>query len=92
VLIEETKCQNARMHHNFIKILMHHSFGESENYHRPTEEELLEEYLLAVDSLTINDEFRLRKRIETLEIEKSRFEMIAKDVEQLKRKYNRLKV
>lgn len=71
---------------------MDHSFGESENYHRRAEEELLEEYLLAVDSLTINDEFRLRKRIETLEIEKSRFEMIAKDVEELKRKYNRLKV
>jgi hypothetical protein len=80
------------MHHNFVKILMDHSFGESENYHRAAEEELLEEYLLAVDSLTINDEFRLRKKIETLEIEKSRFEMIAKDVEQLKRKYNRLKV
>ncbi len=92
MLIEETKCQKARMHHNFVKILMDHSFGESENYHRPTEEELFEEYLLAVDSLTINDEFRLRKRIETREIEKSRFEMIAKDVEQLKRKYNRLKV
>jgi hypothetical protein len=85
----ETKCQKARMHHNFIKILMDHSFGESENYHRPTEEELLEEYLLAVDFLTINDEFRLRKRIEFLEIEKSKIDMLEAKIQKLERKYRR---
>jgi hypothetical protein len=80
----ETKCQKARMNHNFVKILMDHSFGESENYHRPTEDELLDEYLLAVDLLTINDEFRLRKRIETLEIEKSQVESIKSEFEKFK--------
>jgi hypothetical protein len=86
----ETKCQKARMHHNFIKILMDHSFGESENYHRPTEEELLEEYLLAVDSLTINDEFRLRKRIEYLEIEKSRIDELEAKIQKLEWKNGRI--
>jgi hypothetical protein len=91
----ETKCQKTRMNHTFIKILMDRSFGESENCHKPTEGELFDGddgYLKAVDLLTINEEFRLRKKIEALEVQKSRFETIIKDVEQLKRKYNRLNV
>ena len=84
----ETKCQ-LKMNHNNIKLLMDHSFGESQNYHRPTEQELLEDYLNVVDLLTINDEFRLRKKVEVLEVEKSKLESIAKDVEMLKRKYNK---
>lgn len=58
--IFETKCQKAKMNHNNIKILMDHSLGESQNYHRPTEEDLLEDYLSASDLLTINEENRLR--------------------------------
>jgi len=83
----ETKCQKSRMHHNYLKILMDHSFGESENYHKPTEHELLDEYLIAVDRLTINDEFRLRKKVERLEIEKSQLEQLTADVAKLKRKW-----
>ena len=70
---------------------MDHSFGESENYHRPTEEELLEEYLLAVDFLTINDEFRLRMRIEFLEIEKSRIDMLEAKIQKLEKKHGRIR-
>jgi hypothetical protein len=69
---------------------MDHSLGESQNYHRPTEQELLDDYLKVVDLLTINDEFRLKRKIETLEVEKTQLDIIVKDVESLKRKYNRL--
>ncbi len=79
------------MNHNHIKLLMDHSLGESQNYHRPTEQELLHDYLNAVDSLTINQEFRLKNKIEMLEIEKSQLEAIFKDVAFLKRKYKKLK-
>lgn len=85
----ETKCQKV-MNHNNIKLLMDHSLGESQNYHRPTEQELLDDYLNVADLLTINDEFRLKRKIEVLEVEKTQLEIIAKDVETLKRKYNRL--
>jgi len=85
----ETKCQ-LKMNHNHIKLLMDHSLGESQNYHRPTEQELLDDYLNAVDSLTINQENRLKNKIDVLEIEKSKLETIAKDVAILKRKYNKL--
>jgi hypothetical protein len=48
-------------------MLMAHSLGESGNYHRPTEAQLLEDYLKAVDLLTINEENRLSKRINELQ-------------------------
>ena len=86
----ETKCQ-LKMNHNNIKLLMDHSLGESQNYHRPTVQELLDDYLNVVDLLTINDEFRLKRKIEVLEVDKSKLETIAKDVALLKRKYNKLK-
>jgi integrase len=63
----ETKCQMAKMNHNNIKLLMDHSLGESQNYHRPTEEELLDDYLCAIDKLTINEENRLKKRLSDYE-------------------------
>ena len=50
---------------------MDHSFGESQNYHRPTEQELLEDYLKVVDSLTINEENRQKIKIQLLEGEKN---------------------
>ena len=40
---------------------------------------LLEEYLKVVDSLTINEEFRLRKKVEKLEIERNQFEVLAQE-------------
>jgi len=82
----ETKCQ-SKMNHNHIKMLMDHSLGESQNYHRPTAQELVEDYLNAVDSLTITEENKLKIKINKLEIEKSKFEELAKDVEILKRKW-----
>jgi hypothetical protein len=57
--IFETKCQKAKMNHNNIKILMDHSLGESQNYHRPTEEELLEDYLNVIHLLTVSEEIGL---------------------------------
>jgi hypothetical protein len=62
----ETKCQKAKMNHNNIKILMDHSLGESQNYHRPTDEELLEDYLNVIHLLTINKENRLKIKVQEL--------------------------
>ena len=54
--------------------------------HKPEEDELLEEYLIAVDLLTINNEFRLRKRVEKLEIEKSEMDNLALRLKKLEAK------
>ena len=36
-----------------VEILMGHSVGISDSYYRPTENELLQDYLKTVDALTI---------------------------------------
>jgi hypothetical protein len=76
----ETTCQKAKMNHNNIKILMDHSLGESQNYHRPTEEDLLDDYQNAVDLLTVSEENRLKRRVEKLEIEKSRIDIMSNQI------------
>jgi hypothetical protein len=42
-----------------IEILMGHSTGISDSYYRATEAELLEDYLKAIDFLTISNENKL---------------------------------
>jgi hypothetical protein len=52
-----------------IEKLLSHSIGISNSYYRPTENELLEDYLKAVESLTINktnNNKKLEKEIEDL--------------------------
>jgi hypothetical protein len=49
--------------------LLSHSIGISNSYYRPTENELLDDYLKAVDSLTIdktNNNKHLEKEVEVL--------------------------
>jgi integrase len=60
-------------------------------YVKTSEKRLQHEYEKGIDNLTIDPSNRQLRTIEALKIEKSRFETIIKDVEQLKRKYNRLK-
>jgi hypothetical protein len=47
-------------------MLLGHSIGLDDKYYRPTTVQLLEEYLKAVDLLTISEENRLRKKVEEL--------------------------
>jgi hypothetical protein len=49
-----------------IENLMGHSTGISDSYYRPTENDLLQDYLKCVDALTINDEKSLQKKVEEL--------------------------
>jgi hypothetical protein len=43
--------------------LLSHSIGISNSYYRPTEKELLEDYLKVVDLLSIDKENRLEKKL-----------------------------
>jgi integrase len=71
----KTRCEQAGMKPINIEILMNHSTGISDSYYRATEAELLEDYLKAIDSLTINNQNRLQKQVAALS-EKSREENI----------------
>src|SRR5215469_7389054 len=55
-----------------VEMLMSHSTGVSDSYYRPTEKDLFDDYLKAIDLLTINgDRVTLQKQITQLE-EKSK--------------------
>src|SRR5438093_1087404 len=50
-----------------IETLLSHNIGISNSYYRPTENELLEDYLKSVDMLTINDDkLTLQKQVAEL--------------------------
>ena len=72
----EIKCQNSKMNHNNIKLLMDHSLAESQNYHRPTTDELFQDYLNAVDSLTINEVNRLKAKVTELTEKQDEIELM----------------
>jgi hypothetical protein len=68
-----------------IEKLMGHSIGISDSYYRATETELLEDYLKAVEFLTINEENRLKLKLEQkIQIEKSQIESLKADFEKFK--------
>jgi hypothetical protein len=66
----KTRCELAGMKSINIEILMGHSIGISDSYYRATESEVLDDYLKAVDFLTISNENKLQKKVTDL-VEKS---------------------
>jgi hypothetical protein len=85
----KTRCELAGMKSINIEKLMGHSVGISDSYYRATESELLEDYLKAIDLLTINEENRLRKKVKILEVEKSRLDQLELSLKRLKEKYQK---
>ena len=63
----ETKTQKV-MNHNNVKILMGHtsSMGLSKNYYKPTEVEVLGDYVNAIELLNISEENRLQNKVKEL--------------------------
>jgi len=49
-----------------IELLMGHNIGISKSYYKPTEKEILEDYLKAADLLTINEEYKLKLQVKEL--------------------------
>lgn len=58
----ETECQKVMKPLN-ISYLMSHDTGITQHYFKPNQEELLDDYLKAIDLLTINEENRLSKQV-----------------------------
>jgi integrase len=62
----KTRCENEGMKSINIEILMGHNIGVSGSYYKPTEKEVLVDYLKIMDQLIINDEFRLSQQVQEL--------------------------
>lgn len=68
-----------------MKCYLGHKIGLASAYYKPTEQEMLNEYMKAVNLLTINEENRLKQKVEILEIEKSQLAILKKDFEKFKK-------
>jgi integrase len=63
----KTRCEIAGMKPINIEKLLSHSIGISNSYYRPTENELLEDYLKVVDLLVIDKQEKLQKELNKYE-------------------------
>jgi DNA repair ATPase RecN len=71
-------------------ILEGHSLGITDHYERLDVQDNYEEYQKATDLLTINEENRLKKKIKTLEIEKTRLDKLESSLKKLEQKYKKV--
>jgi hypothetical protein len=62
-----TTMTNKKINPEVREMLLGHSIGLSGAYYRPSASEMLNEYLLVVNDLTINDENRLSKKVQELQ-------------------------
>jgi integrase len=93
----KTKAEQSGMKPINVEILMGHSVGISDSYYRPTEAEIVQDYLKAVDVLTISQEKQLRHEVEKLKVENAEIDIMKKcyldmrlEVENKDKEVNRL--
>jgi integrase len=84
----ETMVVNSNIHETIIRKLTGHSdrTNLTQLYSKQTEDEMLEEYMKAADNLTINEENRLRRKVEVLTIEKSKADLALSQIEEMKKR------
>jgi integrase len=73
-----TTMANKLINPEIREMLLGHSIGLSDSYYRPSEFQLLQEYLKVVNDLTINNEFRLSKQVQQLKEKNEDSEYIIK--------------
>ncbi len=81
----KTRCELAGVKPINVENLMGHSTGISDAYYRPSESELLDDHLRAMDSLTIDDARKLKIEVESLKADISELEQKNKRIEELER-------
>jgi integrase len=80
-----TQLINSKVNSEIREMLLGHKIGLASCYYRPTQEDMLKEYEKAIDSLTINEENRLKLKLEQkVQIEKSQIESLKADFEKFK--------
>ena len=75
-----TQMQRAKVDKTIREMLVGHSTGLDSVYYKPQEEEILEEYLKAVDLLTINKEHRLQKQLDQYNKKSNDLELIRSQI------------
>jgi hypothetical protein len=73
----------AGLNHEVREMLSDHDTHLDAHYYRPTEEQVLSEYLKAESYLMIDQSAKLAKQVQTLKIEKSKMELLEQRVAEL---------
>lgn len=77
---------NGNCNYTIKERLMGHDTKLENNYFKPRESDVLNEYLKFADELVLSEEARLRERVEKLEGEKSQFDRLAAQIAALEKK------
>jgi integrase len=67
----------------------HHLIANDPHYVKTSEKRLQQEYEKAINHLTINEENRLKRKIETLKVDKSRIDMLEAKIQKLENRHRR---
>jgi integrase len=78
-----TQLVNSKINPEIREMLLGHKIGLASCYYRPNQEEMYQEYQKAVNALTINEENRLKIKVELLESEKTNYEKLDAKIDAL---------
>lgn len=81
-----TNMVRAKVNPVVKEMLLGHTIGLDDNYYRPSQEEVLDEYMKAVDLLTINEENRLKRKVVELKEKADRFDCLEEKIQRLNKK------
>jgi integrase len=79
-----TQLVNSKLNPEIREMLLGHKIGLASAYYRPSEQDMFLEYEKAVNLLTINEENRLKIKVERLETEKMSIEQLESKLDELK--------
>jgi integrase len=82
----DTQMVESRMDGLKKEMMLGHDIGLEKSYYRPKDEDVLAEYDKAINNLTINEENRLKIKVEKLEVEASQLQRLQAAVKALEMK------
>ena len=80
-----TQLVNSKVNPEIREMLLGHKIGLAGVYYKPTQEEIYQEYMKAINNLTINEENRLKEKVKELTIDESRLDRIEKALSKIER-------
>jgi len=82
-----TNMQRAKVDKTIREMLVGHATGLDKFYYKPQDDEILQEYLKAVDSLTISNENRLQKQVDYYKERADKLELMAARLDNIEKKW-----
>ncbi len=83
-----TQAVKSKMPAEQREMLLGHKIGLASAYYRPSEDEMLDAYLVAIDNLTIEESNRLKKKVTELEQKQTQIDMLVSRIQSLEKQYH----